>query len=105
MVKGSLPQHVLRRWVSHWHHHRMSDHLIEAARAHRDAKAREAAGRQILAKAKADLKVTRPRLIDAIVKDARAGTRPTRIVEVTGWTYEYVRRILRRAGVPPIEDE
>lgn len=78
---------------------------MKAARAHRDAEARAAAHRQGLAKAKADLKVTRPELIEAMVEDAQAGIRPTRIVEVTGWTYEYVRRILRRAGVPPIEDD
>ncbi len=48
--------------------------------------------------AKAALDLTRERLAAAIVEAAKAGTRQSEIVRVTGYTRETVRRICREAG-------
>jgi F0F1-type ATP synthase membrane subunit b/b' len=61
--------------------------LEEAAAAYRSAK-------QALDEA-------RPHLAQAIVDAARAGTRQSEIVRVTGYTREQVRRICRAAGIEP----
>ena len=45
----------------------------------------------------------RRQLADAIVAEARAGTRQAEIVRVTGYTRERVRQICRAAGVEPGE--
>lgn len=83
----------------------MSERLVNAARHYRDAVGRAAAARAALARAKEDVKKYRPELANAIVEDARTGMRPTQIMEITGYTREHVRTILRSAGVPPIEDD
>lgn len=83
----------------------MSERLTKAARRYRDAVARAAAARQLLAQANEEIKESRPILAEVIADEARGGMRPTQIMEITGYTREHVRTILRRAGVPPIEDE
>lgn len=63
--------------------------LEEAAQAYKDAKRA--------------LDEARPQLAEAIADAARAGTKQTEIVRVTGYTREQVRRICRAAGVEPGE--
>jgi hypothetical protein len=43
-------------------------------------------------------------LADAIVAASKAGVRQRDIVDVTGYSRESVRRILRAAGVDPADD-
>lgn len=43
----------------------------------------------------------RQRLASAIVDATRLGLRQTRVVEITGYTREHVRRLVRAAGIEP----
>ena len=75
--------------------------LETATRAYADAQAAVVAAQQTLADRRADVPVARQRLADAIVAAAQAGVRQREIVDVTGYSREQVRRILRAAGVEP----
>lgn len=88
----------------------MTNHLDEAAAAHRDAVAKEEAALQALKEAQARRKAagakvaeTRAPLAAAIIEEARAGTRQVDIVRRSGYTRERVRQICRAAGVEPAE--
>ncbi|WP_242892528.1 hypothetical protein [Actinomadura litoris] len=50
---------------------------------------------------KHEFDLAREKLADAMADAARAGMTPTEIIEISGYTREHVRRILRAAGVEP----
>jgi CRP-like cAMP-binding protein len=78
--------------------------LEMAAQAYADAQAAVVDAQQALADRRADVPVARQRLADAIVAATRAGVRQRDIVDVTGYSRESVRRILRAAGVEAADD-
>lgn len=49
--------------------------------------------------AQAAAEAARQRLAASIVDATRAGVRQTRVVEITGYTREHVRRLVRAAGI------
>lgn len=77
----------------------MLDDLEAAVDAFDAAQDRVAEAERALASARAAVPGERMRLHAAIVAAARAGARQFEIVEVTRYTRETVRRILRAAGV------
>jgi hypothetical protein len=88
------------------------DPLAEIGRAYRAAgRQDEDAGRIIergkakRAAARAEQAKLRPQLHDEIVKAGFARRRPKEIADLTGYTPERIRQILRAAGVEPFERE
>ncbi|MCY1141716.1 hypothetical protein OWR29_27275 [Actinoplanes sp. Pm04-4] len=73
--------------------------LETAARAYADAQAAVVEAQETLAARRADVPEARQRLADTIVAAAQAGVRQRDIVDVTGYSREQVRRILRAAGI------
>lgn len=77
----------------------MLDDLEAAVDAYEAAQDRVTEAERALAEARAAVPGVRSQLHAAIVAAAEAGRRQFEIVEVTGYTRETVRRILRAAGV------
>lgn len=79
------------------------DPLAEVARAYRAAVEKDKAAKRAQTRAQARIKELRPLLAEQIVIAAKGGRRPKEIVELTGYTPERVRQVLRAAGVEPLE--
>lgn len=73
--------------------------LEAAARAYADAQAAVVDAQRRLAEARVAVPEARQRLTDAIVAATLAGARQVDVMQVTGYSREQVRRILRAAGV------
>lgn len=83
----------------------MTDRLNEAARALVRAQDAVAKAKQALASGNEAVRAARPRLAEAIVEEARRGTRQREILARIDnvYTRERVRQICRAAGVEPKE--
>lgn len=57
----------------------------------------------VFADAQTAVETARAGLADAMVTAARCGVRQTRIVQITGYTREHIRRIVRAADVDAAE--
>lgn len=79
----------------------MPSDLDGAAKRFHRAQRTLAEARQRVLTARADVEQARAELATAIVGAARAGMRQVEIVQISGYTRENVRRILRSAGVEP----
>ncbi|MEV0898140.1 hypothetical protein [Actinoplanes sp. NPDC049802] len=77
----------------------MLDDLEAAVRGYDDARKRVSNAALQLAEARAAVPPARMALGEAIVAAAVAGARQVDIMQVTGYSREQVRRILRAAGV------
>lgn len=85
----------------------MPDDLESAVHAFQQAQAAlpdaQAAARQLVANARADVERTRTALARAIVHAAKGGMRQRDIVAATGYSRESIRRICRAAGFEPAD--
>ncbi|HJW62306.1 MAG TPA: hypothetical protein VJ849_02310 [Actinomycetes bacterium] len=79
----------------------MPTRLDKAAKAYRAAQAALADIRLQEGAARTTVDQARLELADAIVEEARGGTRQVEIVRRTGYTRERIRQILRAAGIAP----
>lgn len=89
----------------------MTDRLVQAAKAHREALAAVDRAKKKLAAAREAVQVannrvndtTRPELAEAIVEAAQSGIKQAELVTLSGYTRERVRQICRAADVEPAE--
>lgn len=85
--------------IGAWQYGRVLHDLEAAADAYEAAQDRITEAERALAEARAAAPGVRRRLHQAIVVAAQAGARQVEIIEVTGYSREQVRRILRAGGV------